>query len=208
MRVNVLDLGLNNLSSLVTTLSDTGDKLDICVVESASELESCDLIVIPGTGSFGAAVSALKTRGLFDPVKIAAGEGVKVLGICLGMQLLGLDSEESPGIQGLGLIPGSSKRLNATSTARVPNIGWEEIQLASFEFELSSSVLARDFYFVHSYFFEPLDPAHVLFTSHHGQEVFAAGVLKDNVMGLQFHPEKSSSNGTELLRAVTGWVNV
>ncbi len=208
MQVSVLDLGLNNLSSLVTSLADAAENLSIAVVKDASELERSDLLVIPGTGSFGAAVTALKNRGLFSAVQLAAKDGVKVLGICLGMQLLGFDSEESPGFEGLGLIPGSSKRLASSNTARVPNIGWEELQLEQSRLDVPRHVLERDFYFVHSFYFQPQNTEDILFTSHHGELAFAAGILKKNVMGLQFHPEKSSSNGTELLTSITHWANV
>jgi glutamine amidotransferase len=162
------------------------------------DLRAADAIVVPGVGAFPEAMRRLRADGLDDVVREQAGAGVPVLGLCLGMQLLFSSSEEHEGAEGLGLIPGTVTRLRAPGL-KVPHIGWHTV---TFERE---SVLteglgeAAAFYHVHSFVTRPEDEADVVGRGDYGER-FVSIVARGNVMGAQFHPEKSSRDGLALLR--------
>jgi glutamine amidotransferase len=204
MRVEVLDLGINNLKSLVLALKRAGaDSVD--VLQDANQSKAASLTVLPGVGSFGAAVGELERRSYRQLIEARAKAGTSIVGICLGMQLLGRASEESPDIEGLDLVPGISKLLPKEVGMRVPNVGWyptESLRLES-PFEALSS--QRDFYFVHSYHFVPDDPSDVLCESTYGATSFVSGIQHERVMGFQFHPEKSADVGGLLLEEAIRW---
>jgi glutamine amidotransferase len=206
IEVEVLDLGINNLASLRRGLGDAGAR-NLRVIASGNESRGADLMVLPGVGAFGAAIIELKQRGLGDTVRQHVETGGYLFGVCLGMQLLATASEESPGVDGLDLIPGQVRRLKANSDARVPNMGWGGSTLTheSDAFPIFSKPL--DYYFVHSFATVPDSEADVLATSAFGEETFVSAVLHNNVLGVQFHPEKSSRAGAELLSEVLAWVD-
>lgn len=204
--VEVLDLGINNLASLCRGLVEAGGN-NLRTVASDRDSQGADLLVLPGVGAYGAAVKELAARGLGDLVKKHVDSGGYLFGVCLGMQLLGHDSEESPGVFGLGLIPGHVTRLIPSLGARVPNMGWSGLSpMREIEaFPTLSKPL--DFYFVHSFALVPDDDNDVLTKSTFGEQDFVSGVLRENVLGLQFHPEKSSRAGFQLLTDVLAWAN-
>lgn len=166
-----------------------------------------DLMVLPGVGAYGAAIGELRSRGLDQVVADHVGAGKPLFGVCLGMQLLSERSEESPGVSGLGFIPGEVRRLIPTGGARVPNVGWSGLEARSRAEAFPTLTGTRDFYFVHSYAFVPDDDEDVLATSLFGEGRFVAGVWRDNVLGLQFHPEKSSRGGIRVLSEVVAWAH-
>lgn len=205
IEIEVLDLGINNLASLRRGLSDAGAH-EHRVITSSNESRGADLMVLPGVGAFGAAIDELQRRGLDETVARHVASGGYLFGVCLGMQLLHSGSEESPGVPGLDLIHGQVKRLTPNAGARVPHFGWTETRSAT---DREIPVLERglDFYFVHSYAAVPDDPADVLAESTFGEESFVSAVLRDNVLGVQFHPEKSSRPGAQLLAETLEWAN-
>jgi glutamine amidotransferase len=204
--VDVLDLGINNLASLCRALREVGG-VDVRTVASAGEATDTDLLILPGVGAYGAAMRELDVRGLVDVVRDHVGAGKPLLGVCLGMQLLGDTSEESPGVSGLGLIPATVTKLTATGDVRVPNMGWSSLEPAEPAQKFPTLLRAFDFYFVHSYAMVPSEEDDVLVRCAFGQTAFVAGVLRDNVLGLQFHPEKSSRGGLQLLTDVVAWAH-
>ncbi len=205
LEIEVLDLGINNLASLRRGLSDAGAH-EHRVVASSNESRGADLMVLPGVGAFGAAIDELGRRGLDETVARHVASGGYLFGVCLGMQLLTTGSEESPDAPGLDLIHGWAKRLIPNAGARVPNMGWSE---SVNEDSPLLPVLERglDFYFVHSYAVVPDDDADILATSTFGELPFVSAIAHDNVLGVQFHPEKSSRPGGQLLAEVLEWAN-
>ncbi len=204
--VEVLDLGINNLASLCRGLTEAGAS-SLRTVASDHDSQGADLLVLPGVGAYGAAVDELAARGLGHLVKRHVDSGGYLFGVCLGMQLLGQSSEESPDAFGLGLIPGRVMRLTPSAGARVPNIGWSGLTLTREPEMFSTLSKSLDFYFVHSFALVPDDDNDVLTKSLFGESDFVSGVLRENVLGLQFHPEKSSRAGTQLLTNVLAWAN-
>lgn len=203
--VEILDLGLNNLSSLASGLKASDSKLEVRTISNANESEKPKLFILPGTGSFGAAMESLRKRG-FEELLLERDPDAKIFGICLGMQLLGTKSEESPEAKGLDFIQGKSVKLKSTSDARVPNVGWTSVERTS---QGAPSYIDPhgDFYFVHSYKFVPDDKEDALFSSTHGDTAFVSGIYSRNICGVQFHPEKSSRPGINLLTSILKWAN-
>jgi glutamine amidotransferase len=199
--IAVVDYGMGNRRSVHKALEHVG--APVSVTADVREIDAADGLIIPGVGAFAAGMASLVARGLDAPIRRAAAEGRPVLGICLGMQLLFERSAELGETAGLGLIPGDVTRLDTGSppTRRIPHIGWNEVTFvrpSPLTDELPSGGAA--FYHVHSYAVRPADPDDVVGTATYG-ETFTAIVARGDVMGTQFHPEKSSGHGLALLRA-------
>ncbi len=194
-RVAVLDVKMSNLRSAVKALELLGAR--VVVAERPDQAEDADAVVLPGVGHFDEAMRRLREAGLDRTVSAAAQDGVPVLGICLGMQLLLDDSEEAPGVAGLGLIPGSVRRL--VTSRKIPQIGWNPVRWSpGVALGSLGPPQRRTYYFVHSFAAQPSDPTHVAGRADYGGE-FVAAVAREHVCGVQFHPEKSSRAGLALL---------
>jgi len=191
MRVTLFDYGAGNLHSLAKALAAPGVELRIEPDPLAAL--ATDLLVLPGVGAFGPAAAAL-APGLAAMREALAG-GLPCIGICLGLQLLLECSEEGEG-EGLGVIPGRVRRLRSS---RVPHMGWNRVEDAG-EPLLAESALANA-YFAHGFVAEPRDEASVRAWTTHEHERFASVVRAGSVLGVQFHPEKSSREGVAFLRA-------
>ncbi len=194
LRVAVLDYEMSNLRSAAKALERHGAA--VTVARHPDEVGTVDALVLPGDGHFGEAMRRLRASGLADLVRDAAGRGVPVLGICIGLQVLFDGSDEAPDEAGLGLIPGTVHRLD--DTAKVPHIGWSHVTFAD-GCPLAPATPDPAYYFLHSFAVVPSDPADVRATAHHGEGAFCAVAARGNVMGVQFHPEKSSDEGLALI---------
>lgn len=190
VRVAVVDYRMSNLASVTKALERVGAV--VTVASTAEALGGADAVVLPGVGNFGQATERLAADGLDHAVRRSVAAGTPLLGICLGMQLLFDSSEESPGATGLGLIPGAVRRLRTPE--KVPNVGWREATWQGVRGNDDTDA----FYFNHSYACEPADLDQVLARSEHGVR-FCAAAGTEAVMGVQFHPEKSSRAGLALL---------
>lgn len=207
MSVEVLDLGINNLKSLTKSLESL-TKTNVNVISRSSESRGGALLIIPGVGNFGTAMRRLQERNFLETVSSYFEKGNAILGICLGMHLLGVRSEEDVSAVGLGLIDAEVKLLPNSNGERVPNVGWLEVEVPNRDQMHFASLSGKDFYFTHSYYMNPKNLNDVVFMSNHGKLEFASGVNRENVMGFQFHPEKSSRNGASLLSEILIWANV
>ena len=204
--IQIIDLGVNNLRSLVESIREvSGDSPE--VIHEGHEIAKPELLILPGTGAFGQAVRILESRGFTNVLSSwCQNENGWLLGVCLGMHLLFEASEEDLGFPGLGLIPGHVRHLKGIGSGsdRVPHVGWSAVNRDDEEsFSWARIDNGRDFYFSHSYAVEkiPSGIKDVMITTF-GTSQFVSGVRKDNVLGFQFHPEKSSFAGLQLLRAV------
>lgn len=204
--IQIIDLGLNNIRSLVTATREVSGTSPE-VITHAEEMSDSDLLILPGTGAFGPASKVLESRGFKDAIgSWSLGNKGRILGVCLGMQLLFETSEEAPTANGLGLISGHVKHLSkiVASEARVPHVGWSPVDWENKDSDIWRSIdSGRDFYFSHSYALESISEDGVqVMTTNIGSRRFVSGVRKANVFGFQFHPEKSSYAGLKLLASV------
>lgn len=193
----ILDYGVGNIGSVANAL--TLLEYPHVVSGSRDALKRARTVIFPGVGSFGEAMGNLRKLDLIGPLsERVLGEGVPILGICLGMQLFADESDEGGLHKGLGWIPGRVARLSLEAPARVPHVGWNDLRVASKEPLFGRMADRPHFYFDHGYHYECL-PRHVLATVDCGREVVAA-VGHKNIFGAQFHPEKSQNDGLRLFR--------
>ncbi|MFQ6011349.1 MAG: imidazole glycerol phosphate synthase subunit HisH [Nitrososphaerales archaeon] len=193
----MVDYGVGNLFSLTRGLGRCGSEVKI--LKSAGKKEECDGIILPGVGNFSSAVSNL---GKFRKWLIGeATNGVPILGICLGMQLLFRSSEEGKG-EGLSFFKGNVAKL--PPTAKVPHMGWNDLQIAKKGGILDGIKTGSWFYFVHSYYARPSESSGVAANTNYSIS-FPSVIAKDNIFGTQFHPEKSGVSGERFL---TNFVNL
>ncbi|MGH8931773.1 MAG: imidazole glycerol phosphate synthase subunit HisH [Egibacteraceae bacterium] len=192
-RIAVLDYEAGNLRSAQKALIRAG--ADAFVTASADEAGSAQALVVPGVGHFGQCVRQFTAAGLEPLVRRWVAEDRPLLGICVGMQILYKDSEEDLDASGLGVLPGRVRRLPGKMI--VPHMGWNMVRAAR-EDPLVDGVAGEQCYFVHSYYAEPSDDAHVVATCDYGL-AFPCVVRVGRVVGTQFHPEKSSRVGGRLL---------
>jgi len=197
-KVCVINYRLNNISSVVKALKEYEIKFDL--IEDGKELDNYSHIIIPGIGSFDAGVAQLKLQNFYDKL-CNLKKSIKILGICLGMQLLFEESEESSkkSINGLSLIKGKVKKMDQSISKKVyiPHIGWNKIDL-KLDVKNIKIKTDKDFYFANSYYVEPVDQNIVKYVFRHGKN-YPAIVQHDNCYGFQFHPEKSG-NGINILK--------
>ena len=203
--VAIADTGSGNLRSVEKALTLAGG--DVVVTADAERLARADKIVVPGQGAFAGCVAGLDRDGgaMREAVMESIRSGKPYLGICLGLQILFDASEEDPTCRGLGVFPGRVRRIPAAPGLKIPHMGWNSTRRGPARTDvLSTTPDGAYFYFVHSYYVVPDDPAVVTaLSTEHGVQ-FCVAVARDNVFGCQFHPEKSQSAGQALLRRFVG----
>lgn len=193
--IAIVDYEVGNLRSVERALAAAGGRGHI--TSSPADLRRAAGVVLPGVGAFGAAMDRLSARGLVETLRDVAAAGTPILGICLGMQLLFQRGEESPDRAGLGLLPGSVPRFGPG--VKVPHVGWNTVSPAERAGSLFEGIPANSyFYFVHS-FYADTAPEIVLGWTEYGVR-FPAAAGRNNLYGVQFHPEKSGGAGLALLR--------
>lgn len=200
MSVLVIDYGMGNLASVKRAFEECGS--DVFISDDPKSIDNATKIIVPGVGSYAMAMQSIRKMGWEDAISKTVCKGMPLLGICLGMQLLADEGEEHGSSKGLGLIPGKIQHLTIRNTSqdlRVPHVGWNEITAKQDDILLKGIENGTDFYFVHSYYFNAANENNILAKTPYGLD-FPSIVRKDNVWGTQFHPEKSSLPGFQLIR--------
>ncbi len=190
--IAIVDYGMGNLFSIYNALNHV--EASPRIVREPESLSGAKGIVVPGVGAFGRCMDQLSR--FRDALSQALEEGTPILGICIGLQVLFEESEESPGVQGLGWIKGRVVRL--PDGVMIPQMGWNSLSIKR-PVQILDGISDQDmFYFVHSYYGQPQDRSVIAATTEHGVEVVAA-IAKDSLFATQFHPEKSGANGLKIL---------
>ncbi len=200
--IGIVDLGMGNLKSVSNATYQLG--YDCVLVNQRSALDDLSHLILPGVGSYSAAMGYMVQMDLKDGILDFVRSGRPVLGICLGMQLLSTGGEEGIWTDGLNVIPGEVRKIEPSEGIMVPHIGWNTTRFRAGHPVLHKIKSGVDFYYVHSYSFNCESPSNVFATTEYGSE-FASAIGRDNVFGVQFHPEKSQSNGIKLLENFCNW---
>lgn len=200
--VAIIDYGAGNLFSVHKAFLYLG--AEAVITNDAAVLERADHIVLPGVGAFGDCMANLEKTGLIPTMHKRIEAGVPFLGICIGLQMLFEESEESPGAKGLSVFPGQVKEIVAPAL-KIPHMGWNSIEIAKGHrqkgiFASFPSEESPYMYFVHGYYAAPVDDAIITSTTAYGSPL-TASVARDNVQAVQFHPEKSGDVGIALLKS-------
>ncbi|MGV0025699.1 imidazole glycerol phosphate synthase subunit HisH [Phormidesmis priestleyi] len=203
--IAVIDYDMGNLHSACKGLENAGATPNI--TDSAREIEQADAIVLPGVGSFDPAVQHLRSRHLEAPIKAAIDRGIPFLGICLGLQIL-FDASEEGSEPGLGIVPGMVRRFRPEPSITIPHMGWNQLEMTQPDCPLWKQLAADPWvYFVHSYYVDPIEKSLRSATITHGTQTVTAAISQNNLMAVQFHPEKSSTSGLQILSNFVALVN-
>jgi len=196
--IAIVDYGMGNLRSVSKAFQNQG--FDVSVTKDPGVINSASGLVLPGQGAFGDCVRSLEENGIFETIREYIESGKPYLGICLGLQVLFEESEESPGVSGLGLLKGRVVRfpLFKKERLKVPHMGWNGIEIRKETVILEGIPDGSWFYFVHSYYPVPEDEGVIAITCSYGLQ-FTAAISTGNMFACQFHPEKSSTYGLRLL---------
>lgn len=195
--IGLIEYGCGNIRSVKNALERIG-VAKLQMIRSESELSIVDKLILPGVGAFDAGIESLKKQQLFLPLlNYLSDQNHKVLGICLGMQILCLDSEEGKQ-DGLGLVNARVNRIEQVQNLKIPHMGWNTVSFTRDDPLAEGLGQEKDFYFVHSYKVDPIHKEIELGRTVHG-ETFTAMFSKKNIWGVQFHPEKSQDAGLRLL---------
>jgi glutamine amidotransferase len=200
LQVAVIDYDAGNTLSVTRALEKVGAGVDL--TSDPDRVKDADAVVLPGVGAFGDCMRKLAERGMDAACREAFRAGKPFLGVCVALQVIFDDSEESPGAEGLGLLPGSVRRLKR-GNLKVPHMGWNELRLVR-DHPVLDGLDGEDFYFVHSYYPEPAEPADLIGETEYGVR-FCAAAGRENLVAVQFHPEKSSRAGLGLYENFLAW---
>jgi imidazole glycerol-phosphate synthase subunit HisH len=196
VNIAVIDYDMGNLHSACKGLQQAGAQTT--VTDRPLDLEQADAVVLPGVGAFDPAMEHLRSRHLVPVIKDIIASGKPFLGICLGLQIL-FDGSEEGCEEGLGVIPGTVKHFQPEPDITIPHMGWNQLDYTQ-QLPLWEKLPLQPWvYFVHSYYVEPADATVCAATVTHGSQTVTAAVCRDNLFAVQFHPEKSSTVGLQLL---------
>lgn len=195
--IAIIDYDAGNLKSVEKALVSLGE--EVLVSRDSSEILQADKVILPGVGSFGDAMNNLDKFGLVDTIKKVTGNGTPFLGICLGLQLLFKESDETPGAEGLDILPGKILKIPAKEGFKIPHMGWNSLDVKPGA-KLFKGLEGNPYvYFVHSYYLKAADENIVAASTEYTTHIHAS-VERGNVFACQFHPEKSSEVGLKILK--------
>ena len=194
--IAIIDYDAGNLNSAYKALVHLGK--EPVITRDREEILAADHIILPGVGAFGEAMKQLRSFGIPEVLHEAVDKGIPLMGICLGMQLLFDDSEESPGASGLGILHGSIVKIPDTPGLKIPHMGWNSLEMQKKSRLLTGLAEGTEVYFVHSYYLEPANEEIVAARTQYGASM-AVAVEAGSVFGCQFHPEKSGTLGLRIL---------
>ena len=197
-KILVLNYEVGNLSSIINSLNSL--EIKHIVSDKKTEIKKSDIMILPGVGSFKKTMEIIKKKNLFYPIKNAFKEGKKIVGICVGMQILATYGEEHNKTKGLDIIPGKVIKIPSNKNYFLPIMNWMEISSKKNNDKLK--INKKQFYFLHSYYFDLKDNINSLYQYKLNSLMIPAIIEYKNAIGIQFHPEKSSNQGLELLRKI------
>ena len=198
--IAIIDYDAGNIKSVETAFALLGE--EVVLSRDREEILSADRVVLPGVGSFGDAMGNLNRYGLVPVIHEVAEKQIPFLGICLGLQLMFEESEESPGVEGLGLLKGKILHIPKQEGLKIPHMGWNSLHIQN-QGRLFDGIPEETYvYFVHSYYLKADEPSVVKATTEYSTQIHAS-VEKGNLFGCQFHPEKSSTMGLKMLENFT-----
>jgi imidazole glycerol-phosphate synthase subunit HisH len=200
LNVAVVDYDAGNTLSVTRALEKVGAR--VYLTSDLEEVLTADAVVLPGVGAFGDCVRKLKERGMDEACLETYRAGKPFLGVCIALQVFFEASEESPGVEGLGILPGKVVKFDVGGL-KVPHMGWNELDVVR-EHPILGGLSGEDFYFVHSYHPEPEEDSDLLGESDYGGR-FCAAAGRENLAAVQFHPEKSSRAGLKLYENFLSW---
>lgn len=203
INIFIVDYGFGNLYSLIKAFKHL--EINVDVSDNPNGIDRTNAVILPGVGAFGDGMKTLKEKGFFKPIIEFSKSGKPILGICLGMQFLFEYSEEFGKHKGLELIKGGVKKIPGSSDYKVPHIGWNELLLPKERKNWENTIFSKikqgeQVYFVHSYAGYPEEKKDILANTEYGGNVITAAVMKNNIIGTQFHPEKSGQTGLKIIK--------
>lgn len=195
--IAIIDYDAGNIKSVEKALHYLEE--EVVVTRNADEILGSDKVILPGVGAFGVAMEKIRSFGLEDTIHKVVEKKIPFLGICLGLQLMFESSDEAPGVSGLGLLPGKILRIPKNGDLKIPHMGWNNLKVKEGSRLFQELPENPYVYFVHSYYLKAEDESIVAATTEYGVNIDAS-VEKDNIFACQFHPEKSSTVGLQILR--------
>ena len=195
--ISIIDYGAGNLHSVKNALDFLG--VQSIITDDSEKILGADKVILPGVGAFGNAMEALNGKGLTDVIKKVVEAGKPILGICLGMQLFFEESEETPGVQGIGVLKGRFVKIPKKDGLKIPHMGWNSLEISGDSRILKDIGDEPYVYFVHSYYLEPEDCKVVSAYTEYGKKLAVAAEW-GNIFATQFHPEKSGDTGLKILK--------
>lgn len=196
VQIAIIDYDMGNLHSACKGLQNAGASTH--VTDIAQDLLAADAVVLPGVGAFDPAIQHLRSRDLIAPIKDVVASGKPFLGICLGLQIL-LDGSDEGHEPGLGIVPGWVRRFQPEPNLTIPHMGWNQLETVQSDLPLWSNLPNDWVYFVHSFYADPADNTMNASLVTHGTQSVTAAIAHQNLMAVQFHPEKSSITGLKIL---------
>ncbi len=201
--IGVIDYGMGNLGSVVNALRFL--EQDVRLIERREEADRCQSLILPGVGAFGDCMEHLKEHGFVELIREWVGAGRPLMGICLGLQALFAGSEESPGVEGLGILEGTVRRFQLEPPLKVPQIGWNRVEAVQPDCPMFAHIeSSAHFYLVHSFYVDTPDTNIVAGRTRYGID-YCSCIWRDNLFATQFHPEKSQQAGLQMLRNFADW---